>query len=528
MHHNLRSLNGVAVALLLAVAPPHRALSVVEPAEEADLPRVVITELKHLEETYRVLDVAADKVWPGWTDYRNVPFLFEYRNGLKVLVGHPNPPAGYELLADVRVENKSVAVDRRNLLRLELEAPLRATGGIIRYGATDEGDPVETVHMRFSAAGTRNSDGRPVWRAEHQILTFVHELFHTFQNAHFIPFAFGNLHYNPDVHYATYSEIEGQALLAAWQERDQRKAVERLEDFIVARDLKRRSMTAQQRGEESADDLREGTANYAMVRTLEVLRESDFTARLSPMEAPSYNGFRNVGPLIDQHVQQLRLVSGQIDDPKAKCYEYGAFQALLSQRLFPGWQRSLAGGESDFIDQEIRRRLALEPSKQAAIERRLGRLYPIDSIRAKTARVIGGRDAAFRDIRARKGEVYIVDFKTVGVSVESLFPLRDSYRLGWHRLYPKGTPGVTLDDINLSRIDVPFEAGQLYYLRLVGTAAPHGAPAAFSVNGAMAADGSYVNATVTTPHFTLRAPRMRIDAEGDRVKIKVLSRVKED
>ena len=44
--------------------------------------------------------------------------------------------------------------------------------------------------------------------------------------------------------------------------------------------------------------------------------------------------------------------------------------------------------------------------------------------------------------------------------------------------------------------------------------------------GRRQADGTYVDAVVTTPLFTLKAPKVRIVETGNRVKIQVLARVK--
>ena len=44
----------------------------------ASLPKPAALELQRLAETWHALDFVAEKVWPGWTGYRGVPFLMEY------------------------------------------------------------------------------------------------------------------------------------------------------------------------------------------------------------------------------------------------------------------------------------------------------------------------------------------------------------------------------------------------------------------------------------------------------------------
>jgi hypothetical protein len=352
---------------------------------------------------------------------------------------------------------------------------------------------------------------------------YVHELFHCFQRTHFAPAGFGNLQFNAGKSYATWSEVEGLALQAAYAEADPGQARERLKEFVVARDLKRRSMTDEQQGEESADDVREGTANYSMVRTLEVLREGGFTAGISEQDDPEYGGFKVIAPLLDDHVSRLREATGRVEDPKVKCYDYGSFQALLAQRLFPGWQEAVARG--GFIDAEIRKQLPIPDAERADIERRIRERYRADEIQARVASVLDPRDAAWRTIAARRGLVYVIDLKATKQIADSVVPAAGGYRLGIGRLHPSGIEAVRFDDVDLSRVAVPLETAQLYYIRMVDTAPRKGTPG-YAIAGQKQADGSYVDATVTTPLFTLKAPRVRVRASGTRIKVQVLSRVK--
>jgi hypothetical protein len=47
----------------------------------------------------------------------------------------------------------------------------------------------------------------------------------------------------------------------------------------------------------------------------------------------------------------------------------------------------------------------------------------------------------------------------------------------------------------------------------------------FTITGAKQQDGSYKNAVVVTPLFTLKAPHVRVQERGTRVVIQVLDRV---
>jgi hypothetical protein len=206
-----------------------------------------------------------------------------------------------------------------------------------------------------------------------------------------------------------------------------------------------------------------------------------------------------------------------------KCYDYGSFQCLLSERLFPGWQEAVAKGS--FIDDELARRLPIPQDERAGIEQRLKDRYHVDEIRTRVAATIDPRDAAWKAIQSRKGRVYVVDVKAAGQFIDTIFPAKAGYRLGVGRLFPDGADAVKFNDVEISRVTVPFETAQLYYVRLVDTAARKGGPG-FSIAGEKQVDGSYIDATVTTPLFTLRAPRVRVIEGANLIKIKVLSRVR--
>ena len=77
----------------------------------------------------------------------------------------------------------------------------------------------------------------------------------------------------------------------------------------------------------------------------------------------------------------------------------------------------------------------------------------------------------------------------------------------------------------MSPVKVPCNTDQLYYLKVVDTDSRL-RKQAYTVAGERQADGTYVNAVVTTPLFTLKAPKVRVKESGNRVKIQVLARVK--
>lgn len=97
---NIKALSFGLLLLGMAIGPVIQA--------QETLPDYLRIELKRLEETWNVLDQFAGRIWPGWKSYRDVPFLFEYPNGVRMLVGHPSPTDEFILVPGVEVQGKKV------------------------------------------------------------------------------------------------------------------------------------------------------------------------------------------------------------------------------------------------------------------------------------------------------------------------------------------------------------------------------------------------------------------------------------
>ncbi len=513
-------LTAVSVTLVLAFA--------VAPAASqspAVLSPVVVNELKVLEETYRLLDAVAQKVWPGWTGYRELPFLFEFENQLQVLVGHPNPPKPFELVPGLTIGGHLVAADRSKMSAVKVEPPLVAGGGPNNFGTTADGTPVYTVRINVRSgrsAGEAQAEDKQPPRTEDKVLIYLHELFHCFQRGR-IEARFGNLQFNPDADFATWSQIEGLALERAYKAADAATARERIKEFTVARALKRQSMTDLQRNEESADDVREGTATYAQLRALEIIKRSGFTPGLTNAEDPYYHGFAEADRIIESYAERLAKSAAKHEDPKMKCYDYGSFQCALAERLVPGWQQQVEQGKA--MDAVLASAIPVADAERADIERRLRGDYPYEDVRRGATAFTQARDTAYQTISSRKGRVYIVDLKPVRQYMDGLADKAGAYRLGLLTLFPAGYPGFTLDAVELSPVKVPCNTDQLFYFRAVDTES-RSRKQALTVTGQRQADGTYVDAVVTTPLFTLKAPKVRIIESENRVKVQVLARVR--
>jgi hypothetical protein len=525
----MKARNLVLLGCLAALVPAGTANVHGQQVTTPALSPVVMNELRALDETYVLLDAVAARVWAGWTGYREVPFLFDFENHLRVLVGHPNPPPPFELVAGVNVAGRPVAADRSRVTAVRVQPYLSAGGGPINFGSTADGSPVYTVHISLRAPRGSEDDaeakgtGEPESpTTEDKILVYLHELFHCFQRGRIDPQA-GNLSFNADAEFAAWSQLEGVALERAYREPDAARARDRVKEFLVARAMKRRTMTEQQRKEESADDVREGTATYAMLRALELVTAGGFEPKLTAADDRYYRGFANARSMTAKYTERLAKTAARHDDPKMKCYDYGCFQCALSERLFPGWQQAIEQGKP--MDAVLAERLPISESERDVIAARMRTEYPYGEASASASKFTTARDAAYRAISGRQGRTYIVDLKKTGQFISVLTRQKDAFRLGLLTLFPSGYPGFALDDVVLSAVGVPANTDQLYYLRVVDTGW-RSRSKAYTVSGTRGDDGTYTDALVTTPLFTLKAPKVRIQETGTRVKIQVLSRVR--
>jgi hypothetical protein len=487
-----------------------------------ELPQAVLIEILRVEETYHVLDQVADQVWIGWDNYRDFPFLLTFENGLRVLIGHPEPPDGFELYPAVAIGDKKVYVDRRQENSIQLEQPLSCGGGVLNYGSYN-GKPVVIVDMKYDRMNKEKESEVPPTQTENRVLIFTHELLHCFQRDH-IKIQYGNLRYNPDANFAIYSEIEGEALLNAYQEMDNEKATQYLKDFLVAREIKRTSMTEQQQNEESSDELREGQAVYSEVRTLELLK-GGYSGLLTAEKDTFYSEFNNIQPIFETYLERLENSKKESLEAKMRCYSYGCFQALLLQRFFTDWQKQFST-EGHYFDEVIRNKITISAEDRQMAKDRFKTVYDLSEKTERHSLAINKRDDAYKLLSNREGRIYVINFREIKLFISTLPDKeKQNYKLGLMNIFPEGIGSFTIDKIEGQFKDVPMEINQLYHIKLVDTEWKNRKQPYQIKFDSQEDKDVYLNAEITTPLFTIKAPKIRIKENDKRVKIIILSRV---
>jgi hypothetical protein len=501
------------------------------PAKPADLPEYLRVELTRILLTWDILDKCAAGVWPGWTTYREVPFLINYPNGVKLLVGHPDPMDGFTPVPGLLLRGKAVLLDRRHEIALPIAPPVTGGGGVLALGKTK---PVQTVDLNLapvdpkapSTAGEGADSPLPPElkvSSDSQILINIHELFHCFQREVY-RYRFGNLQMNPVADYAVYSELEGIALEKAYKAEDPKAAREFLFDFLAARDLKRKTMTGMEANQESEEELLEGTAFFSEARVLEQLRSGYSDAIPEASTDPYFHGFARADLFLEEKLDSLRKARRNSLEARNRSYSYGCFQALLLTRLYPAWRDGFFQS-GKMMDQAIREHLAPSEADMAAAGQRLEGRYPIAEIRARNGNEIRKRDEALAMIQARRGRTYIVNFKPTQeyLAVKSR---GGSYAVGLINIHPEGIERIQIRDVVFEGAASPIVQDQLYYVKWIDTEAKPGERSYTLTFGKKEGEDIYIDAVFTTGGFTLRAPKIQIRETPERVKVTILAKLK--
>ncbi len=521
-----------ALALFAAGTLPGapRAAGQAPALDAANLPPYLKVELRRLQQTWDVLDKCAAGVWPGWTTYRDVPFLITYANGVRLLVGHPDPMDGFTPVPGAEIAGKPVLLDRTKEVAVPMTLPVTGGGGVLRLGKTK---PVQTVDLSLAPAAPKRPEGVPdyyrlPWElttsSDNQVLINVHELFHCFQRQ-FDRTVYGNLQMNPVLDYAVWSEVEGSALERAFLSTDPAAARDALLDFLAARGLKRKSSMTEQEGlQESEDEVGEGTATYSEARVAEQLKAGYSSNLPGAAEDPFFRGFKDAGAFLDAKLEMLRANRAETLQAHSRCYSFGCFEALLLTRLFPGWQAGfLESGK--FLDTMIREKLAPTEAELAVATGRLDARYDVAALRAKHEPVLRARDEAYAMVKARQGRVFVLNLKPTGE-----FPTPEggakSYDVGLMKIYPAGFGRIRVRDVEIEGTASPIVLDQLYHVRWVDVEAKPGEKRYELTYAAKEGEDVYVDAVFKTAGFTLKAPRIRVKDTPQRVKVTVLSKIK--
>lgn len=475
-------------------------------------------ELKRIEETYRLLDTFAEEIWPGWNNYNEVEFRVQFPNMVHLLV---NPgktvPEGYKQLQGRTVHGKPIFINREKEFPMKMKPPLTGVG----WGGL-------SIKIQLKQAdilpGESETGKEPPENSERHILMYVHETFHGFQHQFELLRILEDesiYDFTSNTGYATYSHIEGLALINAYNEKDNDKALKYLQDYIVAREITQTFMNPKTLITQQSISVNEGTSLYAEVKMAKLIRDKKYKSNISKQDDPFFFDFKFMDDFIEENTttyihKKLEATSDTI----GKYYAIGAYQCFVLDRFVPGWQRDFFQSKKT-QDQVITNFLNLSPEQKKIIARRLKTKYPYDRIYAKHDAVLKERDQAIQLINNRKGTKYILQ----------LFKLREHLYINPRvkeivispvdKIFPHGMEDFHLADIQLTTADTPIYRRMVFSYEWIDTETGPGKKG-YKMTFKEKAGDTYKNLVFRTKGFTLKAPEAQIKEDKDKNEIRIL------
>ena len=383
------------ILVILSVSCQDRA-----PRPAAPLESYVEAELFRLEETYRILARHGEELWPGWKNYAKIPVKVNFPNGVVLLVTpQRDREPGFERIAGRKVFGKTVYVSRQNQTSVEVRPPLFAQRG--RGGAAIELDmgqpdlPSPEAERAAALEEQLKEEGRPeapfnlapLGDSDSHILMSIHEHFHGHQSR--FPRLQGALpgdallrRFDVTAEYAAWSHIEGLALRRAYVESQDAAALEFLEDFVVARGIKRSLMPPGTAAAEARISLVEGTPTYVSLKTAMLLRDAGEKPGIDRSKDPFFFNYAYVDGYIDNIMRKgLEFAVSWTEDKRGKFYLYGAYQCFLLDRFAPGWKKGFLEKEKN-LDSAMTALFRISEGEKETIKQRLPARYGFDEILA--------------------------------------------------------------------------------------------------------------------------------------------------
>lgn len=520
-----------------------------------DLPPCTKIELQRLVVLYDLLDAHAAEIWPGWDNYMDVEFRMDFPNRVRMIVNlQGEPTAGYKLLEGTTVRGRKVYLDRTEEIPLALKPPL-GRGGAAQFGRVFINlEALENIPAPEACRRDNYADWEHA-QSESQILTYAHELFHEYQSVVW-PFrkkagaalikmrekaaqapartaaprrqdrgdpGFPPIYYVP-LSYPVFKEIEGRAILAAYGAKDDREAVEYLEDAMAARRIRHDNMPEEEVAREIMVTVGEGTAQYAQIKLAHAVLGSGYRDKGDLGSDPYFFGFRFMDEYVRRWtVRQMEASCLDTFDARPFHYSFGMFAGFLCDRFVPGWKQDFLEGERTF-DDVLERFLGLDDREWRDVDNRLKNKYPYDEIAARHGRLIKERDDAIALVEGRKGKRFVVDWTATKVVFPEIVPRGVMQKHSYRNIFPRGIEKMTFGEVELVGRDTPMDRFWNYLLEWVDTGLKAGEKGYGLTYGSKDGD-VYRDAVLTTSGFVLKAPELRLDEKADEVWIEVLSKV---
>lgn len=502
-------------------------------SSQSVLPEALQMDLKRVEETWKILDRYAEEAWPGWKNCDAIPFQLDYPNGLSLHIGQPANLGKFKLIESITLRGKKIFLDDSRINSLTISPRLTFGGGGAGVG---NGHPTMRVRRALITKELENKAdslmrnlGSPSWPSaivystDNTIFGLTHELFHCFTDFGAM-FWTGDTLFEADLNYAVFAEIEGNLLEKAAFESDSIKMKDYLEKSLVAREMKRRSMSDRQKTYESDREKCEGTAEYAAYRIVQFLK-SGYEASLSHKDDPLYFGFRYSDYFPAMRLYAYHESFKNTHDAGSKCYANGFFKCLILDKLLPQWKTDFFEKKKSF-DDLITQFVNLKEGNTSSLLGAIKKEYRYETLLQRHSPVIAERDSTIHYFQNSRIEFYVLNIKEMGLMPN----ITSSGTPYWHGLqcyYSSGITDIQVGDMTYNSKGVP-----LYYdiatrsIKLPDLDSPKDGQRYDLKYSRLDTDSCYYDVTITSKSFTMHATKLQIIKSPSQVEFRILPAVK--
>ena len=369
----------------------------------ADLEPYIKIELNRLEETYRLLGLYAQDIWPGWDNYKDIEVRVTFPNNVEFLVTSKETDSeSFVRIPGRTIYGKDIFINKEKEVSMEIMSPLfasRGRGGLLIQLDMDqpelppeEPERSKNLEAMLKADSDKNAafNLAPLGDSDTHILMYVHEHFHGFQAS------FGSrggqarglADFQVSPEYAAFSHIEGLALLQAFEQKDYEKALDNLKDFFIAREIKQSSMPPEAVSAERILSVVEGPPSYSSLKMAMLIRDNDYKQGISREDDPYFFNFRYVDGYLENILKKgLHFAANWTLDKRGKYYLYGAYQCFLLDRFVPEWKKDFLKDRKN-LDEMMSDFLNISQKEKEEISVRLKTRYSYEDIYKKHERVI--------------------------------------------------------------------------------------------------------------------------------------------
>jgi hypothetical protein len=476
-------------------------------------------ELQRIKELYQLTDLFGDQIWPGFST-RKLPIVLNYKGLQEVLINHPQPPKEFRVFKDVELDGQTIMIRDGCTHYVSL-------GGVLRIGG-----------IRTAAGAVPGTDSG----TEKYISMMLHECFHVFQD-HFWKPASGRWASFPifDLSQAALIGLENRILHMAVQQEEAKEIHRLAKMFVAVRSQRRQSLTEEVRRCEDRENFSEGTAFYAETRLSQLLQQPG--ERKSPLvrHDPDYKGYSEAGKIFHSYLEDILPPKDKPVTLGHHIYQNGMAQALLLDRVRPGWKKEMnTKGITQF--KLLERQFPLEEDEITALVAAAKDKFDYKKIRAQQESLIREQITTvhgYLDTPGRRYRVYYME----NPSWFKWKPRKPSYLLPGKHL-SKTQRETALADGNkmadeymevmvlvngierLETGDLVFEGGQvpvivwsnLDYFEWIDSS-PAADKSDMKIQALQQEKDIYTNLILTTDGFVLRVNRARIIQSDNIVEI---------